>query len=146
MWRAAITKPSSVHAVTSSSSLGNISLSITRLWYLPTNAVCIPTPAKVELKVKFGMMKMWIRMVSRTQGQEMFEFEVGWFVFVSSWIVYLDTVRKKSWKLLRLSNKIWLKKIKNHWAFKRWELNVCSFQKNSPYIIFWVVTKQTLFT
>lgn len=35
LWRAAIISPSSVHAVTSSSSIGNVSFSITRLWYRP---------------------------------------------------------------------------------------------------------------
>jgi hypothetical protein len=35
LWRAAIMRPSSVHAVTSSSSPGKLSFSITRLWYLP---------------------------------------------------------------------------------------------------------------
>ena len=35
LWRAAITSPSSVHAVITSSSSGKLSFSITRLWYLP---------------------------------------------------------------------------------------------------------------
>jgi len=63
LWRAAITRPSSVHAVTSSSSLGNVSFSITRLWYLPTMKGLKPT----RFVLLHIFTDLWLTILDNTQ-------------------------------------------------------------------------------